>query len=157
MTSKEENELLRNVSKGHRCDAWSKNFVKSCNPSDIMKTIVNQCCEPLDGDICSTLSKRNSSQIMKLDCHVSLSSQAELWAHKANTISDRDSLDPGKVVASDDVLIAAIGRREPATFGRLNMPDHSIGLRKVGSRKILQYHWRHWSNQGSANGRWALC
>jgi hypothetical protein len=62
---------------------------------------------------------------MIIDCHGHVSAPTELWAYKASILSHRGCHGPGKVLVSDDDLVAAMHKKEMAPTGHLHMMERA--------------------------------
>lgn len=78
---------------------------------------------------------------MIIDCHGHVSAPAELWAYKANIISHRGSHGRGKVVVSDEELLAAMNQKEMAPVGHLDMLERAgTDLQLISPRPFQMMH-----------------
>lgn len=78
---------------------------------------------------------------MIIDCHGHVSAPAELWAYKANIISHRGSHGRGKVVISDEELLAAMNQKEMAPVGHLDMLERAgTDVQLISPRPFQMMH-----------------
>lgn len=78
---------------------------------------------------------------MIIDCHGHVSAPAELWAYKANIISHRGSHGRGKVVVSDEELLAAMNQKEMAPVGHLDMLERAgTDVQLISPRPFQMMH-----------------